>query len=205
MHRKNSSVTVTSLPHKLELTIGSLATAVVGYLLTCICLYEHRHFKNTIKTTFSSLESPSFHFCAATSVGISNYSHKACYVRFVALIAFPLPENNKASNHEIPGKILFFGVRWGGEGGFHVKNIRNFKNHWTRRVSWSIFLWNNESLPIRNNVLQTYIYSCFSSANSVRSVIRIVSFIRSGHYVKIMKFCMELSYIHKPTYRISRF
>ena len=111
MHRKNSSVTVTSLVHKLELTIGSLATAVAGYLLTCICLYEHRHFKNTIKTTFSPLESSSFHFCAATSVGILNYSHKACYVRFVTLIAFPLTENNKASNHEIPGKILFLGVR----------------------------------------------------------------------------------------------
>jgi hypothetical protein len=62
---------------------------------------------------FSCLDSPSFHFCSATDVGISNYSHKASYVRLARLITFPLTENNIASNHEIPGKSHFLATEEG--------------------------------------------------------------------------------------------
>jgi hypothetical protein len=82
MRRTNSTVTVINHLYKPDLTDRS-TVEVVGRFLTCICFYKHRRFKITIKTTFSDLDSPSFHICAATNVGISNYSHKACYVRFV--------------------------------------------------------------------------------------------------------------------------
>jgi hypothetical protein len=116
MHRTNSMVTVINHLYKPDLTDRSMDEKSSDAFYHAFVSTRDRHFKNTIKTTFSCVDSPSFHFCSATNVGISSCSHKACYVRFARLIAFPLTENNTASNHEIPGKWYFLGRNEGKEG-----------------------------------------------------------------------------------------
>lgn len=90
MHGTNSTVTVINHLYKPDLTDRSMDEKSSDAFYRAFVSMRNRHFKNATKTTFSCVDSPSFHFCAATNAGVSSCSHKACYVRSARLIAFPL-------------------------------------------------------------------------------------------------------------------